>query len=112
MFYNSIKFPDSLLEDNSIIVTLNISSDGIEFNNKTMETIVTYLDEDYCKGILITGDVLHSSIRNDIRDMMRTLRAIFGSDKKIHLNTNKSLNDIVSIKDIVVDEILMYADTI
>lgn len=112
MLYNNLKFPDIFLEDSSIIVTLNISNDGLEFTNKTLETIITYLDEDYCKGILIIGDSFCKNNRKEVHDLAQTIRAIFGDSKKIYLNTKYSLSEIIAMRDLIVDELVRYVDSI
>ena len=111
MLYSSLKFPDILLDDSSIIVSLTLSDDGIEFTNKSLESIVTYLDEEYCIGLVIVGDSISNSNRKDVHDLVQTIRAIFGNDKKIYLNTNKSFDELVLEKDYIIDEILRYVDS-
>lgn len=111
MLYSNLVFPD-VFQENNIIVSLEISNDGIEFTNKALETIVTFLDEDYCKGLLIKGDSLNIVNRYIIRDILRTIRAIYGNSKIIMLDTGYSLNEAAHIKDIAVDEIVRYSDSI
>lgn len=111
MLYSSLKFPDIFLDDSSIIVSLTLSDDGIEFTNKSLESIVTYLDEEYCTGLVIVGDSISNSNRKDVHDLVQTIRAIFGNDKKIHLNTNKSFDELILEKDYIIDEILRYVDS-
>ena len=111
MLYSDIRFPDTA-DYNSIIVSLHLSKDGVEFNNKALETIVTYLEEEYCKGLTIEGDSLSIENRRDVHDLVQTLRAVFGSSKEIRLHTDFSISEVVAMKDLIVDEILRYVDSI
>ena len=111
MLYSDLRFPDTDDNDN-LIVTLTISDSGIEFTNTTLATIVTYLEEDYCKGLAIRGCSLEYSNIKSIHDLLQTLRAIFGNSKSIVLYTHYSISEISSMRDLLVDEILRYVDFI
>lgn len=108
MLYSELKLNDSY--ENYTVVMLSISNNGKEFNNDTLAEIVACLDKPEYSGLVLNVEDLNVYIVHDLRCMLQTLRAVFGNDKVIYLNTDKSLDDLILMKNSDVDDILKYVD--
>jgi pyruvate formate-lyase activating enzyme-like uncharacterized protein len=113
MKYTSLRFAD-MMHGPGTRVTLFISDednkDDLEFNNHTLEDIVRELENDEYDGFTLCGSFLNLHNIEPTRDVIRTLRSIFGCDKSIMLHV-QSLDEIKkNINNSDVDELLSYVD--
>lgn len=129
MNYGQLKFCD-MLDGEGIRVTLFVSGCsnncsgchnpethdpcfGEKFTENTLKTIVDELSKPWYKGFtLCGGDPLYPSNRESVKDIVLTLKAIFGESKDIWMYTGYTLSEIESFKDNAVNDILNNIDVL
>lgn len=114
MKYSSLRFAD-MLHGPGPRVTIFISGDnedGTEFTEDTLIDIVHELNNEHYVGFTFFGHPLDECNRNRVRDVARTLKAVFGDEITVCLYSGTTLKDIQSMEDPVVSEMLDYIDLI
>ena len=86
---------------------------GKQFTEETLTEIVEELQNNYYAGFtLCGGDPLYPSNRSGVRDISRTLKAVFGDTRSIWMYTGYILEDIIAWNDPVVNELFDYVDVV
>lgn len=82
---------------------------GLPFDDAAKKELFSYLDEDYCSGLTLSGgDPLYLDNWLDVLELVKEFRARYGSKKTIWLYTGYrmeeiSRNPILKYVDVVVD---------
>lgn len=113
IYYDEVKSCDRL-RGPGLRVTLLISGCKLhKFTDHTLEEVVSELSNEYYAGISFDGDdPLNNENRESIKDIVRTLKAVFGDSRSICLYTDYQIEDIVGLNDPVVNELMDYVDTV
>lgn len=89
-------------------VTWDING-GIAFDIKAEEELFSYIDQDYCDGLTLSGgDPMHPFNRKDVTDLCIDFRQRYGSSKTIWMYTGYLFHEIekepiMSLIDVLVD---------
>lgn len=117
MNYKLLKERDTLNGPGLRVVLVSCYGDSDSckpFTEDTLTEIVAELDsiDDY-NGFTFSGDDPLSDINyKTVRDISRTLRAIFGNSKSIWIYTSRSIQSVLELNTPDMKELLDYIDVI
>jgi hypothetical protein len=106
--YDKLNFCDKLCNYPGLYITLSINETGNLFTEDTLSSIVNKLSNNEYNGFIFSGNFLHTSVKESVCDIARSLKALFGDKLLIYLHTEEVNPEDCS--DSSLDELLSYAD--